>query len=545
MATFREINEGADTTVPDNSDLMERLEGLEDQNSHLQETLTLLNSMIDRNWYSTLGGYDDRQGPTLEQIKTVSARNRELMALNPHVGNGLELIDAYVWGDGIHYDGIPGKRQGRGANIQELIDDPINQENFFGQLARKQRQTAFYCDGMAFYSGEINDGRKTIVPVSIQSIDDDYRNPENDDEIWAYRRSWKKRKPNNQPPEDKHEWIFVARHADKRGSSATLEYHGQREKIATNKVLFVKKSNPVVGWAYGLSDVQRGISWAEDYRIAMLDGKSMNASLASIWAQHKNNSVAGASAAAVTSGNMTGAGGLAHIGQNNSLQVLPTAGQAYDFAKLLPLLANFAAGIGVSVVALSMNSGNAGGSYGAAKALDRPEQLSTKKRREYNIELDREVLIWLGAPADKLDIWFDPIIDLTEKYRGEQITELRLGTGAYEGDEIKRMHAISDGKDPDKIKPVPKGWLQPNNESKLEAEARIAAAHAPNPANGGDFAPTQGSGAKTNKSGSGDQKSDDIRGSRESRLQAILDDVKADELIELLKVLNDNLRGVE
>lgn len=502
-------------------DFEERLEILREQNVHLQEKLDSLESQIDKNWQPLYGAFDDREGPTLDNIKEASRRNRELL-INPHIGGGNELIASYVWGDGIHYDGIPGARQGRGTNVQSLIDSEVNQENFFGTLARKQRQTAFYCDGIALYYGETVDGVKEIHPVSIQQITDDYRNPNDESEIWAYRRSWTERKPGTAPDIQRNEWIFVKRFADKRGSATTIEYNNQSEPIAVNKVMFVKKSNPVVGWAYGIPDVNRGLSWAEEYRQAMVAGSEVTKGLAAIIGQIKANGTKGAQNQAITLGNAAGSGAFAHTGQNNTIQMLTTAGQAYDFARILPLLANFAAGIGVSVVALSMNSGNAGGSYGAAKALDRPEQLSTKMRREYNKALDREVLIWLGADEKKLDIWFDPIIDLTEKYRGEQIQELRLGTGLYEGEEIKRAHAELDGRNPDSIKPVPDGWLIPNNRNSIELrtiDPNTSGSGAQNPSNGGNFAPTQGSGASSSPTGSGDQKSDDIRTNRESLIE--------------------------
>lgn len=524
------------------TEFAELLQAQADENTRLREDLDRLEGMIDRNWRPFLGSYDDKEGPSLQQIKETAKRNRELMALNPHIGNGLELINSYVWADGVHYEGVPKAKQGRGANVQALIDDPINQENFFNRQARKQRQTAFYCDGQAMFYGEDGSDGKTVHPVSIMNITDDYRNPKNLGEIWAYRYTYTERKPGDPKGEEKSEWIFVNRFASKRGGAKTIEYQGKREPIALDKVMFVKKSNPVVGWAYGLSDVQRGISWAEDYRRAMLNGESMNASMASIWASMKSNSADGASKAAVTAGNFTGAGGLAQVGQGNALTAMTTAGQAYDFARLLPILANFAAGIGVSVIALSMNSGNAGGSYGAARSLDRPEQLSTKNRREYNAELDREVLLWMGAKREKLEVWFDPIIDLTEKYRGEQIAELRLGTGLYEGEEIKRFHAELDGKDPDKVTPVPDGWLIPQNKESIELRTIDPNTTGPSatsgdPSNGGSFAPTQGSGAKTVRSGSGDQKSDDIRTNRE----ALLRQMQSEEYMDLMRELIQEL----
>jgi hypothetical protein len=483
--------------------------------THLRESLARIEGMIDQGWVPLMGGkWDEDDGPSLDQVQSLAKRNREML-LNPHIGAGNELINSYVWSDGVHYEGIRGKKQGRGTNVQERIDNPVNQANFFSQLARKQRQTAYYCDGIVLYYGD--DDNNTIHPVSITNITDDYRNPENPGEIWAYRRSWVKKDPTGKNPESKAEWIFVSRFHDKIGKRANINYNGTLEPIARNKRMFVSISNPVVGWGYGIPDVTRGIQWAENYRQAMKNGEDMNAAMAGILGSVKSNTVAGAQQAAVTVGGMTGGGGLAHVGQQNAIQTLSTAGQGYDFSRSLPILACFAAGIGVSVIALSMNSGNAGGSYGAARSLDRPEQLSTKTRRSYNKALDQEILLWLGADVAKLDIWFDTIMDPTEQYRAEQIIELRLGTGLYEGDEVKKLHAILDGRDPNKVTPVPEGWLIPNNKESIELrtiDPNTSGATA-NPANGGDMAPTQGSGAKSTPTGGSNQKSDDIRSNRE------------------------------
>ncbi len=488
----------------------------------LTEHLDSLDAIMDRGWTSIFGGaFDDREGPTLVQVKEAATRNREL-SLNPHVGGGLELIHSYVWNTPIRYAGIPRERRGRGETVWDRIHEPVNQKHFFGPLARKQRQAGFYYDGTVMYAG--NDDTFEIQSISIKSIEDDYRNPNDGSEIWAYRHCWTEHLLNGEA-KPRAEWIFDNHHFDKMPPGPTLLYHGERETIARNKRMFVRHSNPIVGWGYGTADVQRGIAWAEDYRQAMLDGKKMNAAMASIWATMKKNTLAGAQDTAIKLGQSTSAGRAALIGQQNDIMALTTAGQAYDFQRLLPILANFAAGIGVSVVALSMNSGNAGGSYGAAKSLTGPEQSINRQRQELNIDVDREVLEWLGADPEKMEVWFDPVMDPTEKYRAEQSIELRLGTGLYEGDDIKRYHALLDNRDPEKIRPVPEGWLIPNNKNSIELrqidpnENKSTPSDSGSPSNGGKFAPTQGSGAKTVKSGSGDQKSDDVRSNRASREQ--------------------------
>jgi hypothetical protein len=155
----------------------------------VQEHLDSLDSMMDRGWTTIFGGaFDDREGPTLDQVKEAASRNRE-MSLNPHIGGGCELIHSYVWNTPIRYSGIPRERRGRGETVWDRIHDPVNQKNFFGPLARKQRQAGFYYDGNVMFIGH-DDGTFQIEAVSIKSIEDDYRNPNNGSEIWAYRYCW-------------------------------------------------------------------------------------------------------------------------------------------------------------------------------------------------------------------------------------------------------------------------------------------------------------------------------------------------------------------
>lgn len=534
MTTLSEIAKAAET---ENAALRSQL--------HLQqERLDRLDAQMSRNWLPLFGNnWDQLQGPNLDQLKEAAKRNRELMALNVHVGNGLNVINSYVWDGGIHYDGIKGASQGRGTNVQARIDDPINQENFFSADARKQRTAAFYCDSMVMYAGDEKDW--TISAIPLNEITDDLRNPDKSDEVWAWRRTWTQYKPGtDEPGETKNEWIYSNTFYKHRKGNR-LKYKGQDEPVSTRK-MFVKRVGRVPGWAYGVAEVQAAAPWAEEYRRAMAAGIDMTESMSKIFASVKHNTQAGADKAAVTIGATTGAGGMAHIGTSQDISVLSSAGAAYDFNKLFAILANFAAGIGISAIALSANPGNAGGSYGAAKSLDRPEQLSTQARRAVHVDLDREVLLWLGAKPTELDVWFDPIVDEAEQYRAEQRVELRLGTGLYQGLDIKKMHAALEGRDPNKVRPVPEGWLIPNNKESIELRTidpntNGPGAGAANPSNGGGLTPTQGSGAKTVKSGSGDQNADDIR--QREGFAAILEQLQNDEALNLMRELLATLKA--
>lgn len=510
--------------------------------ANLEEALDRLSAQMKRGWVSLFGNdWNQLEGPSLDQLHEASKRNQEVTALNVHVQNGLRTIQSYVWDGDIRYSGIPGAKQGRGANVQARIDNEINQENFFSQEAKDLYQSALYTDGIVLYMG--NESDFTLSQIPLAQITDDMRNPELAGEVWAYRRTWNVYKPGTSDiAETKSEWVYSNTFWNKRDGAKTVNYKGVNEPVSPNR-MFVARVNRSPGWAYGVAEVQAALPWAEEFRDLTFKGIDMTDSMSRIWASVKNNTQAGADNAAVTIGGSDRSGGMAAIGAGQEISVLSSAGAAYDFSRLLPVLANFAAGIGISVVAVSSNPGGAGSSYGAAKTLDRPEQLSTNKRRKVAVKLHREILIWMGAKPEDLDVWFKPIVDEAEQYRAEQRVELRLGTGLHEGEDIKRMHAELDGRDPNKITPVPDGWLIPQNKESIELRTidpntNISGQTGSSASNGGGFTPTQGSGAKTVKSGSGDQKADDIR-SREQAYAALIREAEGDEIKGLLiEILN-------
>lgn len=505
----------------------------------LEEALLKLNRMFS---YDFVQQFNEDTGPDLQQLKEASKRIRESTALDGILKNGLKVRTAYIWRGGIHYSGIPGKSQGRGVNVQARIDKPVNQRNFFSQAAREKREAALYSDSQPFIVGDSKDWSLHAIPIS--QITGDLRNPEYDDEIWAYRREYTDYSAEAKG-QSKVEWIFAETFKDQRKGRSTLKYKGQTEPIATSKVMFGEPVNGNTGWAYGTSDALAAIRYAGEYDGAMNAGLDVTEGLARIIGSIKKNSETGANDVAVKVGQNGAFGNLSAVGLNNDITMFQTAGNAYDFNKLLPVLARFAAALGVSVIELSANPGNAGGSYGAARSMTPMTEAMTAARRAYHVALDRQVLIWLGAKAETLDVWFDPIMTLESRYRGEQLIELRMGTGLYDGIEIKRMHAVLDGRNPDLVTAPPKGWMLPNNENSInrrDVDPNLnGQPGGDNPANGGGFAPTQGSGARTNPSGSADQNANDLR-SREQKFADILAEftederqAKLDRIIELLE----------
>jgi len=479
--------------------LREDLANSEFKYERMEESLSRLDLYLDKQGWSqdTYG----EEGPSLAQVKDASKRIRELTAMNVHVKQGLRLRTNYVWQGGVHYSNIPAKADGRSkgtVNVRERVDNPINQRYFFGVTAREERELSCYADSMPLFRGD--DTNFTLRPIPVSEISADYRNPDQTDEVWAYRRSWSHYPQNTVTPTTRDVWYFVDGFLDKR--APTISFNGVSETVSQTERVFGSPVNSATGWAYGVADALAAISWAEQYRIATMSGLRMQEAMAQIWATYKTNSQAGADNAAMKRGGSTGgAGQTAAIGAGNEFSPLATAGRGYDFTTLGPVIANFAAGIGVSKVAITSDPSAAGSSYGSAKTLELPEKLSALARQDYHIALDKQVLAWLGAP--EAEVWFDPIVEAEGAYREVQAIMMKINSGLFEPKEAKRMMLALGNQFPDKVT-VPKGYLTPNNSDSLARLDIDADGVAPKPTTA---APGQGQANGTG--GQGD--SNDVR----------------------------------
>src|SRR5690606_10015955 len=310
--------------------------------------------------------YDD-EGPSLADIKKMSKQIRNASARNVWVKNGWKLRYNYVYAGGIHYSNIPGQNttgSGRRAAAWARVQSPKNQKTFFGRSARERREGALYCDSMALYIGD--DRGYTLSELPINQITADYRHPDDPREVWAYRRSWWHYPAGETVPQERAEWIFLHLHKDR--ETASIQYNGTREPVARNKRVFGSPVNELPGWAYGVPDAFSGLAWARMYREALVNGKTMSDALASIAYKMLSKTRRGAQEAGARFGK-NAFGQTATMVDGMDMAPMSTAGRGYDYDASRPVLAAMAAGLGVSVVALSSDPGAAGSSYGSAQTL--------------------------------------------------------------------------------------------------------------------------------------------------------------------------------
>lgn len=454
------------------------------QYERLEERLAGLDLQLDNVGWSEAYGYGD-DGPSLSQVKAMSKQIRNLTARNVHVKHGWKLRSDYINAGGVQFKNIPGQDSsgsGRKPAAWGRVNDPVNQRVCFSSTAREEREGALYSEAVCFFIGDEDTYRLSNLPIN--QISADYRNPEDPSEIWAYRRTWWSYVNGSSTPEERSEWIFHNWFVDKR--VVTIDFNGKREPVAQRKRVFGRPVNSLPGWAYGVPDAFSGIAWAKQYRDVLLNGKTMTDALASVAFKVVNKSRKGAVAAGTRIAANQSAGTAANLLEGQDMAAMNTAGRGYDFDTARPLLAAFAAGIGMSVVAVASDSGAAGSSYGSAQVLDLPTRLMVEVRRQYHAEMDREILAWMGAPD--AEVVFEQILDWSEVLRAMQAMLAKWNSGLYEPEQIKAdiesffgSYGISD---------IPDGVLIPNNEKSLARKDIDTDHHAVTP--GAGAAPGQG-----------------------------------------------------
>ncbi|MBT2484755.1 MULTISPECIES: hypothetical protein [unclassified Microbacterium] len=405
---------------------------------------------------------------------------------------GFSLRSTYVWQGKIQYDDIPTEGRGKGTNVQELIDNPINQRAFFAPQARTRREKRLYSEGLALWVGE--DSTKILHSVPLSQITDTMSDPDDESIIWAYRRAWSQRQSDGKYA-DQVRWYFVDTY--KSEQLPTVKTDGKDEEVAEGWTAFDMHANTVEGWKFGFPDALGAWIWNNYAKQMYMDGLDVSEAMATILYAATGTSAAGAKNQQNAYATPNGAGSMASIGGGNALSAMSTAGKGYDFSSIREVIAVIASNLDVSNIALTSNPGDAGSSYGSAATLDEPTRLAVESRREEHVELDMRVLRWMagkGDAAKKIKVYFRTLADAAELYRKVQAVVLKwqqgLMTPEDAAEQIDDIFGVPGGYE------IPDGVLIPNNKNSLnrrDIDADSSGSGGGAPSGGAQAAsPTQG-----------------------------------------------------
>lgn len=421
----------------------------------VHEALKSIDLMVDAQGWTNIYEYDDDRGLTLRQVKEASRQLRELRAGNPFIQNGYRIGNAQTWGGGVEFSSRlrTGRRDPKPlpTETQKLIESPLAQRYVFGNKAHGELQSGTFTDGTLFILGRDTD--KQIQRIQIQEITGMLHNPNNSEEVWAYRREWVVgdtaatdlgREPEN--PERRVRWYYTDMVPPERRKRRIKVKGGNTELAEVGYTMIDMAFNRQIGWALGVPDALCVIAWARLYKEFLVNGYVMSRSLARLAYKITVSSAQAGNNAATTIATPGQSGGAYIEGSGNQLTPLATAGKGYDFSSGTGLAAAIAAGLGVSVLALTANPSAASGSNAAAQTLDPiAKATAAVRRQEWNDEFVR-LFRWLGMDRTLVVTWHDLPEDTLQRLAQAWtlVDNMEVFDGAVLQREIARIFGVTD-----------------------------------------------------------------------------------------------------
>lgn len=398
----------------------------------VHEGLAQIDMMLDAQGWTSIWEYDDDRGLTLRQIKEASRQLRELRVGNPYINNGYRIRNAQTWGGGCDFSSrllTRAEVKPLPTEYQRLITQPWAQRYIFGNKAHGELESAVFTDGVILLLGRDSD--KRMQRIQIQEISGLYHNPNNSEEIWAYRRTWNP-DPQGDNAEMRTRWYYTDMVPARERRRVIRTRGGQRELAETEYTLIDMHFNRQIGWGLGVPDALCVVAWARLYKEFLVNGYVMSRSLARLAYKVTVASAQGAQNTATTVATPGQSGSTYIEGAGNALTPLATAGKGYDFGSGAGLGSAIAAGLGVSWDALTATP--SAGSAGAASALDPIAKATAAVRRsEWDDEfvrlfryfgMDRQLVVtWHDLPEETLQRQMQAwaLVDQTELFSGETL----------------------------------------------------------------------------------------------------------------------------
>lgn len=348
--------------------------------------------------------YNDDSGPTLDNLRAMAPKLREMAASNPWHVRGAALIHAYVFGRGMNYLNIdkPASRK-----IPEILDSPRNAKAVFSPLAQQALNLAAFTTGNVFILRLDKGSSPQFLLVPLEQISGYSTNPDDATDIWFLKRTWS---ANGQVYE---RWYPMAHY---RNSGARLPKEMAQDHVAVDGDgrFYHKPSYRQDGWTWGVPESLAAMVWTEAYSAYLRDNVTLVKALSKIAWKITSETASGANSSAVTVRDAgDGIGGVAAL-SGGMLQGVGVPSAQVNMGNGQPLIAAAAASFGVPVIALLSSPGETGGSYGSAATLDEPTLKGMMARQATYQTLYREILVDLGAKDATVEF---PAIQTDPAYR--------------------------------------------------------------------------------------------------------------------------------
>lgn len=383
----------------------------------LQESVASRMLALEDIGWAEIGGSNEGKGPTLDNLKTIAPKLREMVAANPLFLRGCELIFAYCFGAGMEFTHIA-----KNGTARRVMENLYNQATLFSAEGLRTLNLASFTDGNIVLMFDASTSLYTLIP--LEEIGGVILDPDDDAKI----RYLKRTRTRDGKPVD--EWIPLSRW---KNLKTNLPQSIKGTKVSQTKVLYVKRENAQVGWTWGIPWSLAAMVWALAYSVYLQDNAKLVKALSMIaWSLTKTTEKGVQSAAAQFVSPQIGGTAIGTPGNAISSVGVPSSQVSMNNGQ--PLAAMVAATIGVPVIALLSSPGATGGSYGAATTLDRPTILTMLAKQSGWTSFFEEIIH--DQNSRKSQVVFPPI-EQDQAYREVQSITVAHSFGLIWDDEAR------------------------------------------------------------------------------------------------------------
>lgn len=409
------------------------LEKLYEENEYFRESFdqmsaSLLSLRAEEEGWIPINRAGQKDGFTLSALQEVAKMADLWTSTYALLSRGFDLHLSYVFGKGLSFKREEGKIS---AAKQAIMDKPINKNVLHTQEAHEQLERKAFSTGNVVMAYRIS--TKTFFPIPFQQITNHASNPDSDQDVWYYQRSWNETDLTTGAPSPDLtvKWYPVLEKFEE--GKAKLRKTLNNYPVDSDVVLIVERFNRPADAVWGVPDVLPAMPYAWAHAEYVRDaGKMLKALQMIAWkvvARTKANSInAGAK---ISRPNQ--AGSTATMTEGTDLVSMPRAGSV-NMKDGQTMASYIAAALRVSVVALLSDPGAAGGSFGASAAL-LPSEANTTRARQSRwanfYERCWRAIGLSGVIADFPKLSEDPI------HRQNQSLALGFEKGAIHQDEYR------------------------------------------------------------------------------------------------------------
>lgn len=402
-------------TAPDNTQIAESVEALQQDNIVLTEQLRTLELALENLDWRQLT-WQSQYEFSREGLRIITELARLFYLKNPMLKRGIEVQRLYVWGQGWS---VKAKDEQIQEIIDSFIDDAKNQVELTGHQARMQKETELRTDGNIFlvFFTNIQTGRVRVRSIPMEEIQDIHCNPDDAKEPWYYRRSW-----NIQtmlPGGGVQTETRNAYYPDWKYNPTSRPAEIGGYSVMWDTPIYHIKTGGFSNWKFGVSEIYAACDWGRAYKEFLEDWASIVRAYRKFAFQlttpgGKTGMAAAKTKLSTTVGGTTGqgldtnppptAGSIFIGGTHDMLQPIKTAGATVSAEDGRRILLMVCAAVGLPETFFGDVSV---GTLATANSLDRPTELAMRDRQTFWTDIFKSifdyVLLWaVKAPAGPL-----------------------------------------------------------------------------------------------------------------------------------------------